>query len=338
MATRDESWYLQERRFIDRFFQEKVPKAFGDKAASLCTEEACILYAKRILQTDGVVPVANQGSNSFTLQTESIIVQFRLNPLKRNVLALANEIYRDLVPAVTLHDDFPIPVYTSNVIPGQVHLLQPLPAVFPLERETTTVTELALFVAKAAFFEQPESIQVETWTNTAPMTLDRLAQNSSLRSLAPEVANLVRRLQTQVHLLDRLPKVLTHHDFAQVNILVNDFGNVTGVLDFDEAGVEAFGMCIWGLYECFFGSMEDGKWAFYEQAPLLENAFWDTLWANTPAKVNKKEAETAVKVALSIGAINRYFVDGMMDDIDVSMKIHRLSLEYAKGILPRVWE
>lgn len=338
MAPQDESWYLEERRFIDRFFQEKVPKAFGDKVALLCTEEACIQYAKGILQTDDVVPVANQGSNSFTLQTESTIVQFRLKPLKTNVLALANEIYHDLVPAVTLHNDFPIPVYSSNVLPGQVHLLQPFPAKFPLEREATTVTELALFVAKAAFFEQPESAQVETWTNTAPMTLDRLARNSSLSSLAPEIANIVRRLQPQVHLLDRLPKVLTHHDFAQVNIMVNDLGNVTGVLDFDEAGVEAFGMCIWGLYECFFGSMEGGKWAFHEQAPLLEKAFWDTPWANTPARVKKVEAETAVKVALSIGAINRYFVDGMMDNIDVSKKIHRLSLEYAKGILPRVWE
>lgn len=28
----------------------------------------------------------------------------------------------------------------------------------------------------------------------------------------------------------------------------------------------------------------------------------------------------------------------MMDEIDLSKKVHRLSLEYAKGILPQVWK
>jgi hypothetical protein len=45
MVDREE-WKRQERQFIDRFFQEKVPKALGNEAASLCTEDTCIQYAK----------------------------------------------------------------------------------------------------------------------------------------------------------------------------------------------------------------------------------------------------------------------------------------------------
>lgn len=37
------------------------------------------------------------------------------------------------------------------------------------------------------------------------------------------------------------------------------------------------------------------------------------------------------------GVINRYFIQGMVDEIDLSKKVHRTSLEYAKGILPQVW-
>lgn len=113
----------------------EVPRVIGDEAASLCTEDACIQFAKDILKTDDVIAVNNQGSNSFTLQTSSTIFQFRLMPLKTDILALAHKIYGDLVPEVTLHDGFPLPAYSSKLIPGQVHLLQQFPTKFPLERE-----------------------------------------------------------------------------------------------------------------------------------------------------------------------------------------------------------
>lgn len=135
----------------------------------------------------------------------------------------------------------------------------------------------------------------------------------TLRVYAPEFFEIVHRLQHHVHLLESLPLALTHHDFSQANILVNDSGNVTGVIDFDEAGIEAFGMYIWGLYECFFGSMEDGKWSSYDEMPVLANAFWNSPWSNTPPSLKLEKAETAVEISLSTGVTNRYFIDGMME-------------------------
>ncbi|RMZ84998.1 hypothetical protein DV738_g328, partial [Chaetothyriales sp. CBS 135597] len=127
-------------------------------------------------------------------------------------------------------------------------------------------------------------------SKSAPDIIHRLSENVSLKELAPDLFRLITEtLQPRLSLLGSLPAVLTHHDFAQINILVDDSGHLTGVIDFDEAGVEAFGMCIWGLYECFFGSMEDGKWSFYdipagsmlhgEQTvrQVLERSFWESL-------------------------------------------------------------
>ncbi|KAG8162696.1 hypothetical protein KVR01_007174 [Diaporthe batatas] len=324
MADKNEEWKKQEREIIDKFFTEKVPNAL-DPPTALCTEESCINFAKTTLQTDDIIPVDNQGSNSFTLISRSLktVIQFRLTAFRTDALRLVNEIYGDLVPEVKFHEGFPLPVYTSRVIPGRFHVLQPFPeAQFPLARERTTVAELGAFVAKAAFFVQPNHI--------------------------PTPAGHI--LQPSVHLLEKLPAVLTHHNFSQVNILVDDSGHLTGVIDLDEAGIEVFGMCIWGLYECFFGMMENGKWSFYDTVldggpreantirQGLENTFWESLWANTPAGLKQTETEQAVMVSLSVGVINRYFIQGMVDEVDPSKSVHRMSLVYAKGILPQVWK
>ena len=284
-----EEWKQQERRIIDEFFKIKVPKTLGSRPsdrsrASLgstslesksaadygCSETSCIHFAKTITKSDDIVLVDNQGSNSLTLfcPSKSQVIQFRLKPFDTTSVDLAHQIYHNKVPRAVLHKGFPLPVYSSDIIPGRVHVLQPFPEdKFPLEREKATVIDLGCFVARATFFPQSKSSYNSTsWVITAKEMLDRLQRNVSLQKLAPEVAKVVVRLQTGLYRLSDLPAVLTHHDFAQVNIFVNDVGKVTGVIDFDEAGIEPFGMCIWGLYEGFFGCMEGGKWSFYKDS------------------------------------------------------------------------
>ena len=347
MAITTEEWQQQERDIIDEFFDVKVPKVFK---GIICTEESCVEFGKQFLQVDDLEPVRNQGCNSFTLvcHRKSKIVQFRLRPFDTTIADLAHRIYGSKVPRTDFHSGFPLPVYSSDIIPGKVHVLQPVAEEFPIERQKMTVIDLGEFVAKATHFPQPKaSYRADCWTIKAKETLGLFHRSSA--QAAPEIAKIAECLLEKVHLLDTLPAVLTHHDFSEVNILVNDSGEVTGVIDFDAAGIEAFGMCIWGVYECFLGSMNDGKWFFYDQPAtcypgktvrdVLETTFWDSLWANVSQEVKEKreELEVAVRVSLSIGVINRYFIRGMLDKIDESIKVHRLSLEYARGILPAVW-
>ncbi|KAI1120610.1 hypothetical protein F5Y10DRAFT_283165 [Nemania abortiva] len=256
MGDTSDKWKRQEREIINKFFREKVPEAlrFGVGSASFCTEDSCIQFAKTAFNTDDVVAVDNQGSNSFTLSSpvRGIVIQFRLKPLPTDTVRLANEIYGN----------------------------------------------------------QPKPNAETSWTKSAEATFRRLTENASLKNIAPEFSDLVSNLQQQLHLLEILPAVLTHHDFASVNILVGDSGHVNGVIDFDSAEVEAFGMCIWGLYECFFGSMEDGKWSFYDMPAdggdtsgrtvreVLEETFWESLWAHTPSDLKREDTKRAVKVWL----------------------------------------
>ncbi|KAG9238929.1 hypothetical protein BJ875DRAFT_501659 [Amylocarpus encephaloides] len=186
--------------------------------------------------------------------------------------ALAHKIYGDLVPSIMSFDSYALPVYVCPVIPGQVHMLQKFPkGAFPLQRQLTTVTELAQFVAKSAFWPQP---------------------NDSLRKIEPRFVNKASSLLEKVSLLDKLPPVLTHHDFAEVNIMVDLQGHVTGVIDFDDAQTEAF----------------------------------------VPPEMRRPEFEEAVMVAVDIGIVNRYFVRGLIENVNLESEDHRSSLGFARGI------
>lgn len=342
-----ESWLAQEREIVERFFEKRVPETLGTtKAEIFCTAKDCDEYARRTLQVEDIHPVENQGENSYTLicPSQAKIVQFRLKRFDEEVLALAHQIYGDLVPSVTLFGDFPLPVYVSPVISGQIHIFQNFPSSkFPMERQLTTVKELAQFVAKSAHWPQPKSSYSATsWTKTARVTFETMIQNDDLKRLEPRYIEKARHLSAKVPLLDILPPVLSHADFAEINILVNTKGNVTGVIDFDDAQTEAFGMCIVGIYEGFFGEMRYKKWRFFDQSAgdglgnsvrtVLESAFWDTLWDALPPAMNRQKFEEAVMVARDIGIVNRYFVRGLLERVDPESEDHRMSLEFARGI------
>ncbi|MCJ1269409.1 hypothetical protein MMC22_009301 [Lobaria immixta] len=343
-----DGWLTQEREMVERFFETLVPEKLGStKAVVTCTAKACDEYAQRILQAKDIQVVENQGATSYTLicPSQGKIVQFRLRRFDEEVLALAHKIYADLVPSVTFYDDFPLPVYVSPVIPGQIHIFQDFSSpAFPLERQLTTVKELAQFVAKSAYWPQPKSSYSATsWTETARTTLEKLIQNDDLKRIEPRFIEKARSLLTKIPLLNKLPPVLSHADFAEINILVSSEGNVTGVIDFEDAQTEAFGMCIFGIFEGFFGVMEDQKWRFFDQLAddgsgnsvrtVLETAFWNALWDALPPEMSKQKFEDAVMVALDIGIVNRYFVRGLLERVDLESEDHRISLEFARGIL-----
>lgn len=243
--------------------------------------------------------------------------------------------------------NFVLPVYSYNILPGQLHAWQPVTRdSFPLEREIRTVTDLGKLIATASHFPHAKDRYSENcWTVSANADLNRLEQNLSLNQIAPEICTLIASLSTKLYLLDTLPRVLTHLDLGSQNIFVEkDIATITGVVNLDEARTEAFGMNIFTLYERYAGSMENDHWSPYnmpagEQNPglsvseVLTGAFWDPLWANMAPGLERKVLEEAVRVALRVGIINRYFVGGMLDEVDLEKRMHVISLDYAREIL-----
>lgn len=347
------AWLTQEQELIDLFFKEKVPLALrklpSSKDSFQCTAEGCAAFARKVLRSDDVRPVDNQGAASYTLicPSQNKIVQFRLERFNEHILTLAHDIYGDLVPVPTRLGSFPLPVYVCPVIPGVVHIFQDFPKDrFPLRRQLNTVRDLAAFVAKTVFWPQPrQALSSDSWTATASAKLKDLASMNRLRQMEPRFAQKAAELSSKLHLLDRLPLVLTHIDFAEVNIMVDPSdGHLTGVLDFDGARVEAFGMCLFGVYEGFFGEMRDARWRFFDQPAIqdsqepgnpprsvretLQATFWDTLWDAMPPGMTRQDLEESVMVALEVGIINRYFAV-----IDPEDENDLRSVNWATGLL-----
>ena len=351
-----EGWEASEKEMIDNFFKEKIPAAFTQRAdrdpgftPKACSASDCLQYAKTLMPGMPIALVDNQGCNSYTLTCpeRNRIIQFRAAKLETEAINEAKQIYGDLVANTTHHDDFVLPVYTYNILPGQLHVWQKISRdSFPLEREKKTIIDLAKFIATASHYPRSKDrYHGSSWTKSAKAAVQRLEQNSSLKQMAPEIHTLITSLSTRLHLLETLPTVLSHLDLGGPNIFVDkENGALTGVIDFDEARTEAFGINIFSVYENHIGSMEDGHWSPYdmpavEQHPglsvseVLTKAFWDSLWTYAAPGIKREEFEEAVGVALRVGIINRYFVRGMLDEIDLAKRVHVISLDYAKGIL-----
>lgn len=342
-----EGWDVSEQMIIDSFFENSVPKV----AKTTCSAVECCKFAQNLVHGKRIVLVNNQGCHSYTLACpeSNLIIQFRLKELETKFIDEGKKIYGDLVSQVVQHSGFDLPVYTFDIVPGvALYWQEPPRDPFPLERELNTVIDLAKFIATSSHFPHPPAdCKESSKTHTARAIFKRLEQNLSLEKIAPDVHAEVTLISAQLHLLQSLPLVLTHPDLVGLNIFVDrKSGNFTGVIDFDDAQIEALGMNIVTLYEWFVGSMEDGHWSPYgtpagEQygsenvSQVLEAAFWDTFWANVCPDLEREGSKQAISVALRVGVINRYIVDGGMLDENVleNGRGDDRSLDYAKGIL-----
>lgn len=333
-------------RAIADFFGVLVPEVVDERQRGGVTEAACTQLGKEILNAQDVRPVNIQGTSSFTLISPSTgrIVQFRQMPLNDTMLAIAETVYGALTPNVVHYTgdvEFPLPIYITNVIRG-IHLTHFLPPPvdepFILNKRLRTVTDLADFIAKAVRHPQPESACcVDGWTSSASSHLDRLLTHQPFIDHAPGLIPIVAEARQHVHLLDKLPLVLTHVDLSPPNIFVDADSAIVGVIDWDGARVEAFGMCIWTFYEYFSSSrfndspyarlIDDGT----SVRDLLRNAFWDRLWSRVSDVLQAESSGPALRTSVMVGAVYRYLDIDVLEDI---VACNGENLDRAKTFLP----
>jgi hypothetical protein len=102
-----------------------------------------------------------------------------------------------------------------------------------------------------------------------------------------------------------LPVVLVHADLGQLNVLTNNEGHITGVLDWNGSQYLPFGWNLYGLEEFLgYASFQDG-WVNREERPELEKVFWDNFWENAPPGMleRRQKIDTAVKISKGIGVL-----------------------------------
>lgn len=187
-AVLPDGWSNDEQDLVNSFFYDKLPRArtregspYGHCSASNCDE-----WAQNLLGGP-VVRSLNQGCSSYTLicPKRNKIIQFRLEELDTPLIDKAHQIWGDMVPRVLCHGHVPLPVYTSNIVPGRLHFSLDIDrSNLPLEREKLTVIGIAILMIKATQF--PDTIATSELL-FAEDILNRLEQNTSLKQIDPEV-------------------------------------------------------------------------------------------------------------------------------------------------------
>ncbi|KAJ9659616.1 hypothetical protein H2198_003029 [Neophaeococcomyces mojaviensis] len=320
------SEHEREQEHITKFFENKVLSILSATPLQVTpTQSNCHAFASNLLHCKDIKPVQTQGSFSYTVFSFECqkVVQFRLKPLDEATLLLAYETYGDLVPPATFVEGFALPVYIFPLAHGHLHTSEPHPETrSALERQIRTVRDLARFVAKGAFTPQSTDCYApESWTLTAESTLHMIIENKSLTEIEPGFAQRAELLLPRLGLLTKLPPVLCHVDFFEINIMVEPVtGALTAVLDWDGAQIEAFGMIIYGVYDSFFGCMKDhssdAEWSWFgtplpdsddmrSARDILESNFWNVFWDAVPSSFSKAEYEDAIAVAIEIGLVQR---------------------------------
>lgn len=349
VAVLPDGWDEDEQGLVDAFFGEKVPQALAKRQDIVnmfgsCSASDCDRFARWLLEAP-VHRSTNQGCNSYTLvcPERNKIVQFRMEELNTQLIDTAKRTWGDLVAQVSFHGGFSLPVYTCNILPGQLHSSLNIDlSNFPLEREKQTVIDIGKFVAKA-IHHSPKALSTTQKTSIEDM-LHRLEQNTSLKRMNPEVHAEITKCHSKLHLLDRVPEVFTHPDLVSRNIFVDNTGALTGVIGLEATSNQVFGSNIFALWECYFGNMDDGVWRLYDMPAghnypgksvydVLAAAFWEALVGGVSPVLTMEEHHEAVGVALGVGVVKRYFWGGMLDVIDLEESGQRRSMEYARGIL-----
>jgi Phosphotransferase enzyme family len=155
----------------------------------------------------------------------------------------------------------------------------------------------------------------ESWKHTQNKPLDiveailhNYQQKLDLlsRALPLRFRESLRKVSAQLPLLftSTYPLVLSHDDLCEMNILVDpNTGHITGIIDWADASILPFGICLWG-FENVLGYMDSQGWHYYENHQTLEDLFWKT-FEEAVGGVSKAE-KRAIRVARVAGFFFRY--------------------------------
>jgi hypothetical protein len=115
--------------------------------------------------------------------------------------------------------------------------------------------------------------------------------------------HIVALLLSHYQLIESLPLVLAHGDVVPSNILINaDSGHLFGLVDWAEAEMLPFGICLYGLEE-ILGHITAGKqFVYYADAEQARAAFWKIVREEIPELADEHVLK-AVMLARDLGIL-----------------------------------
>jgi serine/threonine protein kinase len=270
-----------------------------------------------------VIPAQTQGYCSYTVLVDDRIIQFRpaKYALNLNVTAAAKAVYGSYAPSTAslgVLRPHGLLIYTMETIQGTSYkdFLTSKTAQNSSIRQTLC-EDFAHFLARSWHRRGSLPLPIGAIGSSIPSRLRRLSQELPLRFRFTAKDTL-----SQLHLINTaLPKVLAHGDIVPSNILLSPTtGHLHGLVDWAEAELLPFGICLYGLEEIlgYINTKEDTKVLIYHaDAAQCRAAFWAKLVEEIP-ELADETMEKAVLVARMLGILLWYgfaFDDGAIDRV-----------------------
>jgi hypothetical protein len=292
-----------------------------------------------------------QGNFSKTVEVvvgdgQTIIIQLRMEPLDVGPFVRARQLLGDdLIPLIQPIDDNEIlltnkiSAYYMTRIPGDPWLV--LESDWDEELLVRGAESLGRVLSRC--FLPPESDKAVI-SRTTHVLLHELLNILSIKTRSGHDVSqffpTVQRLIANAHRLNELPRFFSHDDLNPMNVLVNEKGDVTGIVDWESARNLPFGVSCWCIlfFAGQFLTAENGAIEFVER-PIFEKmdrAFWSQLLGgNSPDAHIRASLEgkmELVQLAVITGLVLRVLGVFQIDGVD-SDGIHVPSLKTLSRLL-----
>lgn len=232
---------------------------------------------------------------------ESLVIQFRPEPLDLEPFKIARQKLRDVVPDIGLLEDEELKketiyAYWMTCIPGTTWFEgvrgQGYEAVIGINKT------LGRILSQGYLQDDSEAVVKE---RLRPH-LDLIA--GSDRSEVQPFCATARHLLQDLHILEKLPLFVSHFDLNEMNIMLDDNCQISGIIDWELSYPLPFGAGLSSIHT-LAGEFVDSKFhvpADFEQA---ERGFWQEMFNGVPKNVRDALNTNlhAVQMSLIVGTL-----------------------------------
>ncbi|KAK2746365.1 hypothetical protein FQN57_003247 [Myotisia sp. PD_48] len=298
------------------------------KKAKLLAEKFSGLSAKKSRRPD--VQGFFSRTQIVTLQNgEDVVIQFRPDPLDLRAFTLAHDVLGPIVPKIELLPDDELQadgiwVYRMNCLPGKiwVHGMRGKGSqVIP-----TIARSLARIFSKGRIEDSSEDVIKKNLRPHMEMLLASSSENIS------PFKDTIRDLLSKLDQLKKLPLFVSHFDLNEVNILIDEDCEVSGIVDWELATPLPFGVGF-GRIHTIAGEYSEGEFYMSGHFVEAEVGFWQELFDGVSADTRKiLDANLdIIQLAVLIGTVVGTFpiVDGKVGIVNpVGLKALPKHLSY----------
>ena len=203
-----------------------------------------------------------------------VVVQFRTEQLDLDAFRVARDALGDVVPEATHLADEELEsagawVYSFNRLPGKmwVHGVAGKGA----EGRIAVNKSLGRVFSRGALAEtSDEAVYTKVRPHLEAILASPLEQVTLYR---PLLQSLLEKLDD----LGKLPLWVTHYDLNDVNVLIDESCDITGVVDWELSSPKPFGVGF-GRIHTIAGEFTGGEFGMPDEFETAERAFWKELF------------------------------------------------------------